>query len=119
GCKEADWGGDFGILKCDTVSIPPIVARGVLLDIAAARNVAELPAHYAITPADIDAAIAREKIKLQPGDVVLIRTGTLRHWGSDGDNHAKIGVYDSAGITLDTAKYLVEQHGAMLIARHT
>ena len=41
------------------MTIPPIVARGVLLDIAAARNVAELPAHYAITPADIDAALAR------------------------------------------------------------
>jgi len=119
GFKEADWGGDFGILKCDTVSIPPIVARGVLLDIAAARNVDELPAHYGISPADVDAALMRQNTKLQPGDVVLIRTGTLRHWGSDGDNHAKLGEHDSAGITLDTAKYLVEQHGAMLIASDT
>src|SRR5262245_32642997 len=119
GFKESDYGGDFGVLKCDTVTIPPIVARGVLLDIAAARNVPELPAHYAITPADVDAALAREKMKLQPGDVVLVRTGTLRHWGSDGDNHAKIAEHDSAGITLETAKYLVEQHGAMLIASDT
>jgi kynurenine formamidase len=119
GFKEADFGGDFGVLKCDAVTIPPIVARGVLLDIAAARNVSELPTHYAITPADVDAALAREKVKLQPGDVVLIRTGTLRHWGIDGDDHTKIGEYDSAGITLETAKYLVEQHGAMLIASDT
>lgn len=119
GFKEAEWGGDFGVLKCDAVSIPPIVARGVLLDIAAARNVDELPAHYAITPADVDAALAREKVKLEPGDVVLIRTGTARHWGTDGDNHAKLGEHDSAGITLETAKYLVERHGAMLIASDT
>jgi kynurenine formamidase len=119
GFKEADFGGDFGILKCDNVTIPPIVARGVLLDIAAARKVAELPAHYAITPADIDAALAQQRTTLQPGDVVLIRTGTLRHWGRDGDNHTKIGEHDSAGITLATAKYLVEQHGAMLIASDT
>jgi kynurenine formamidase len=117
--KEAEFGSDFGLLKCDAVTIPPIVARGVMLDIAAARNVAELPAHYAITPADIDAAMARQNTKLQPGDVVLIRTGTLRHWGTDGDNHAKIGEHDSAGINLDTAKYLVEHHGAMLIASDT
>src|SRR5262245_57535754 len=110
GFKEADWGGDFGLLKCDGTTIPPIVARGVMLDIAAARNVEELPAHYAITPADIDAAVARQKTKLQPGDVVLVRTGTLRHWGTDGDNHAKLGEHDSAGINLATAKYLVEQH---------
>ena len=38
-----------------------------------------------------DAAVAREKVKLQPGDVILIRTGTLRHWGTDGDNHPKYG----------------------------
>jgi kynurenine formamidase len=119
GFKEADWGGDFGILKCDCTTIPPIVARGVLLDIARARNVDELPAHYAISPADIDAALDRQKVKLQTGDVVLIRTGTLRHWAADGDNHAKIGEHDSAGINLESAKYLVERCGAMLIASDT
>ena len=40
-------------------------------------------------------------------------------WGSDGDDHAKIGEHDSAGITLETAKLLVEQHGAMLIGSDT
>jgi kynurenine formamidase len=119
GYKEADFGGDFGIMKCDANTIPPVIARGVMLDIAAARKVEELPSHYAITPADIDAAIAQQKVKLQPGDVVLIRTGTLRHWGSDGDNHAKISEHDSAGITLETAKYLVEQHGAILLGSDT
>ena len=119
GFKEAEHGGDFGIQKCDNVSIPPIVARGVLLDIAAARKVDELPTGYPISPADVDAALAQQKVSLRPGDVVLVRTGTLRHWGTDGDNHAKIGQHDSAGITLQTAKYLVERHGAMLIASDT
>lgn len=119
GFKEADWGGDFGLLKCDATNIPPIVARGVLLDIAAARKVEELPAHYAIGPADIDAALALQKTELRPGDVVLIRTGTLRHWGADGADHETVATYDSAGITLEAAKYLVEQHGAMLIGSDT
>ena len=119
GHKEAESAGDFGLLKCDAPKIPPIVARGVLLDIAAARKVDELPEHYAITPADIDAAVAQQRVKLQPGSVVLIRTGTLRHWGQDGDNHAKLGEHDSAGITLETAKYLVERHGALLIGSDT
>jgi kynurenine formamidase len=119
GFKETDHGGDFGVLKCDTTTIPPIVARGIMLDIAAARGVDELPSHYAITPMDVEAALKRQKTELKPGDVVLIRTGTLRHWGTDGDNHAKIGEHDSAGITLETAKYLVEQHGAVLIGSDT
>ena len=119
GFREAEHAGDFGLLKCDTPKIPPIVARGVLLDIAAARNVEELPAHYAIGPPDIEAALSRQNVSLKPGDVVLIRTGTLRHWGADGDQHEKIGEHDSAGITLAAAKLLIEQYGAMLIASDT
>ena len=30
GFKEADWGGNFGIRKCDATTIPPIITRGVL-----------------------------------------------------------------------------------------
>ena len=41
--------------------------------------------------------------------MVLIRTGTLRYWGEDGADHEKIRTHDSAGITLETAKYLVER----------
>jgi kynurenine formamidase len=119
GFKEAEFGGDFGVMKCDVTNIPPIVARGVMLDIAAARNVAVLPSHYAITPADIEAALMRQKTKLQPGDVVLIRTGTLGLWGKDGEDHAKISEHDSAGITLETAKLLVERYGAMFIGSDT
>jgi len=119
GFKEADWGGNFGVRKCDATTIPPIVARGVLLDIATARNVDALPAHYGITPADIDAAIARQAVELRPGDVVLIRTGTLRYWDADGGDHEKIAEHDSAGLTLEGAKYLVEQFGAMIIGSDT
>jgi kynurenine formamidase len=119
GFQETQFGGDFGVLRCDATKIPPVVARGVLLDIAAARKVEVLPANYAITPADIDAALAQQKTTLQPGDVVLIRTGTLRHWGTDGDDHARLAEYDSAGITLETARYLVEQHGCLLIGSDT
>jgi len=119
GFREADWGGNFGVRKCDATTIPPIVARGVLLDIARLKNVDALPARYEITPADVDRALAAEKIELRPGDVVLFRTGTLRYWGKDGNDVEKLAAHDSAGISLDTAKYLVEQFGAMLIGADT
>lgn len=119
GFREADWGGDFGVRKCDVTTIPPIVARGVLLDIAALKNVEALPAHYGISPQDVDAALAAEKVNLQPGDVVLIRTGALRYWGQDGADHDKLKEHDSAGITLETARYLVENFGAMLVGSDT
>ena len=119
GFREADWGGNFGVRKCDATTIPPIIARGVLLDVAGARKVESLPSSYAISPADIDAALQRQGTQLAPGDVVLIRTGTLRHWGEDGADGETIGEHDSAGITLETARYLVEAHGAMMIGSDT
>jgi kynurenine formamidase len=120
GFKEADWGGNWGPRKCDAPKIPPIVARGVLIDVAGFKKADALPAHYAITPKDLEGALAQQKTELKPGDVVLIRTGTLRHWGETGnDKDGKIKQHDSAGINLDSAKWLVEQHGTMLIGADT
>ncbi|WP_431271321.1 hypothetical protein [Dankookia sp. P2] len=39
GFKESDWGGNFGIRKADVTTIPPIVARGVLIDVAGQKGV--------------------------------------------------------------------------------
>lgn len=119
GFREADWGGDFGVGKCDATTIPPIIARGVLLDIAGAHKVRALPAHYAITPTDVTQALEAQQTQLRPGDVVLLRTGALHFWGSDGADHGTMTEYDSAGITLETAKYLVEQCGAIMIGSDT
>ncbi len=119
GFKESDWGGDFGVRKCDATTIPPIVARGVILDIARVKGMEALPSGYGITPADIDAAIAAQQVELRPGDCVFVRTGTLRFWGPDGAGHDKIAEHDSAGITLATAKYLIEEYGAMMIGSDT
>jgi len=119
GFREADWGGNFGVRKCDATTIPPVVARGVLLDIAGLKGVDALPTHYGITPQDVDEALRRQKVELHPGDVVLFRTGTLRYWGADGADAETLAEYDSAGITLETAKYLVEQFGTMMIGSDT
>jgi kynurenine formamidase len=115
GFKEAEWGGDFGPRKCDATTIPPIVARGVLIDVAAFKGVDVLPAHYAISSADLRGALERQGTLLQPGDVVLVRTGVGRLWGQEGADHEKIAAHDSAGCTLEAARWLVEDQGAMLV----
>ena len=119
GFKEADWGGNFGIRRADADTIPPIVARAVLIDVAAWKAVEALPANFAIGPPELQAALAAQKVDVEPGDVVLIRTGTLRYWGETGADHAKIAQHDSAGVTLAGAKWLVEQKGAVLIGADT
>jgi kynurenine formamidase len=119
GFKEADWGGNFGIRKCDSTTIPPIITRGVLLDVAGFRKVESFPAHYRITAEDLQGTLDHQKIKIQVGDTVLIRTGTLRYWGANGSNQQKIGQHDTAGIDLVAAKWLVEQKGAIFVGSDT
>jgi kynurenine formamidase len=74
--------------------LPPIIARGVLIDVAALKNVTALPDAYRITRGDLEAALTAQKVALRPGDIVLIRGGK---------------------ITLDAAEWLVEQNQAMII----
>ncbi len=119
GFKEKDWGGNWGPRKCDASTIPPIVARGVMIDVAGAKGADSLAPNTAIGVADLEEALRKQGSELRPGDVVLIRTGTLRHWGETGADHAKIGPADSAGITLEAAKWLVEEKGSMMIGSDT
>lgn len=119
GFKEKDWGGNWGPRKADAATIPPIIARGVLIDVAGFKGVDVLPSNYAITVADLEGALRRQQTRLKPGDVVLIRTGTLRYWGETGSDHEKLSRHDSAGISVETAKWLVEQQGAMMLGSDT
>ncbi len=118
GFKEADWGGDWGVRKCDATTIPSIIARGVLIDIAGYRGVAALPPHYGITVDDLQGALRKQGTKLAPGDVVLLRTGAIQYW-EDPNDREKLTAHDTAGLLLEGAKWLVEDHGAMLIGSDT
>jgi kynurenine formamidase len=119
GFKESQWGGDFGPRKCDAVTIPPIIARGILIDVAAWKGIDALPSHTPISAEDLRSALKAQGTTLQPGDVVLVRTGTGRYWGEDGADHANIAAHDSAGVTLEGTKWLVEQQGAIFVGSDT
>lgn len=119
GMTEAGYGGDFGLMKTDADTIPPVIGRAVLIDVAGYKKLDALPANYAIGVKDLEASLAVEKADIEPGDIVMIRTGTLRYWGEAGADHARIARHDSAGITLAAAKWLVEQKGAVMIGSDT
>jgi kynurenine formamidase len=117
--KEADWGGNWGIRKCGTETIPPIVAHGVLIDVAGSQKVDALPSHTRITPKMLQDALAVQRTEIHPGDVVLIRTGVLRYWGQTGSDQDTLREHDSAGIDLDAARWLVGEKGAVLVGSDT
>lgn len=110
GFSEHQHLGDRGWHKAGAETIPPLVARGVLLDVAGAQGRAELPPSYDITARDLAAALTRQKISLAKGDVVLIRTGRMQHF-ADAERYKA----DPPGLTLDAARFLVDQHGAMVV----
>jgi kynurenine formamidase len=119
GFKESDFGGNWGIRKADATSIPPIVTRAILIDVAGYQRVDALKPHTAVTVDDLKKTLEWERVDIQPGDAVFIRTGTLRYWGDSGGDSEKISGPDSAGINLDSAKWLVEEKGAILIGSDT
>lgn len=72
------YGGGLQRLSIDT--IPPILGRGVLLDIAGLIGVPVLPVDFVVTPEHLDQACARQGVEVRQGDVVLLRTGWATYW---------------------------------------
>lgn len=52
-----------------------ITSRGVLLDVAAARPEGYVEVGKPVMPRELDAAAARAGVKVEPGDVVVVRSG--------------------------------------------
>ena len=119
GFKESEHAGDFGLFKADADGIPPIIGRAVMVDVAAWKGVDALPSNFPIGSKEITATLAAQGTEIEPGDMVFLRTGTLRYWGENGSDHAKLAEHDSAGITIEGAKWLVEQKGVVLIGADT
>ena len=78
GFKADELLGDRGWKRTGIEKFPPLIARGVLIDIAAAKGVDMLPDGYRITRQDIKDALARQNSTLKTGDIVLIRTGRMK-----------------------------------------
>ena len=86
-----------GFKKLGVETMAPIVARGVLLDVAGERR---LTPGYEITPDDLDRA---ERAAVGAGDVVLVRTGYGGLW-SQPDQYLKDAGVGAAGCKWLAAK---------------
>jgi kynurenine formamidase len=102
--------GDKGWKRTGAETIPPIIARGVLIDVAGFKGVPTLTNNYRVNAADLQGALQRQKVALRPGDVVLIRTGQARHY-----HDARTYLHDYPGVNLEAVRWLVEEQGAMLL----
>jgi kynurenine formamidase len=64
-------------------TVPPIVTRGVLLDIAGYKGLERLEKGYVITLADVHGTLRKQRLNIERGDAVLIHTGWGGLYGSD------------------------------------
>ena len=73
--KAVDFIDITGLKKLGTHQVPPLVGRGVLLNMARYFGMDPLPAGKGITAADIQAAAKAQGVEIRQGDVVLFHTG--------------------------------------------
>jgi len=102
GNKAKDFVKNTGLTKMSTDEIPPIVTRGVLLDMARHLGQPILDAGTAFNRAEIEAAAKAQGVTIKEGDVVLFHTGWLNVADSDG----KRFMQGEPGIGVDGAAYL-------------
>ena len=102
GNKAADFIHTTGVTKLGIEGIPPMVTRGVLIDMARARNKPVLAEGEIITADDLRAAIQAQGVSIRQGDVVLIHTGWVDMLTQDPPRFGK----GEPGIDLGAAEYL-------------
>ena len=88
----------FRVLGIETMR--PLVARGVLLDVAGARR---LPAEHAITAEELQAAASRAGVEVGRGDVALVRTGYGALWAEPAE------YLRGPGVSAAGSRWLIEQ----------
>lgn len=102
--------GDRGWRVGAAENIPPLIARGVLIDVARAKGLEMLPESYRVSREDLIQALKLQNTTLHKGDIVLIRTGRMQHY-----NDANTYMTNPPGLGLGAARFLVEENGAMVV----
>ena len=116
-----------GAAKLGIHLIRSLVSRGVLLDVARSKGLEILEPGYPITPGDLDAACAMGGLSVEPGDVVLVRTGQVAHLalpgrpglgGADPVRDLVAYTWPTPGLTMATAEWF-HAHDVAAVATDT
>jgi len=103
--KTGDISTRGGFTKFGMDKVGTLMTRGVLIDVAGLKGVAMLPDTYEITVQDLQDALKRQDLTLQPGDAVIINTGWGRLYGKENGRYVKT----CPGIGIAAAEWLAKQ----------
>ena len=102
--------GNWGLNELGIDKAPPIITRGVMIDVAGYKNVEHLEGGTVIGPADLAGALKRQKSSIEPGDSILIHTGWSKYFMVDNQKY----VSAEPGLGLEAARWLTEQKVATI-----
>jgi len=105
GNKAADFDTVEGVTKLGIEKVPPMVTRGVVLDMTAHYGKAIVPGGTAFSVDDVKAVLKKQGITLRKGDVVLFNTGWLELIGKDNQQF----LATEPGIDMPAAQWLADQ----------
>ncbi len=103
-----------GTTKLGIHLISSLVSRGLLLDVPRTKGQEILDPGYPITPEDLDAACDLGALTVEPGDVVLVRTGQAAHLalpgrpglgGAEPTRDLVAYTWPTPGLTMATAEW--------------
>jgi len=93
---------DNGLAELGTHTIPPIVTRGVLLNMSRYYGVGMVSEGTAFNRAEIEAAATAQGVQIRSGDVVLFHTGWMQLLGVDNERF----ISRQPGPGVEGAEYL-------------
>jgi kynurenine formamidase len=103
--KQDDISTRGGFTKLGIEKVGAMITRGVMIDVAGLKGVDMLGDTYEITVQDLEQALQKQNLKLQPGDAVFIHTGWGKLWGKDNARYVK----SCPGVGVKAAEWLVKQ----------
>lgn len=104
---------EAGASRCGIDRVGPLVSRGVLLDVPRALGVDRFDGPQPIGPDELDACLDHAGTALEPGDVVLLRTGQARFL-HEGDRVRY--AFPSPGLTMQAVPWLHDRGVAAVAA---
>ena len=105
GNKWQDFANVAGLKKLGTEKVPPFVARGIVLDMAAHYGVDVIKEGTAFNKAEIDAVAKKQGVEIRQGDVVIFHTGWLSLIEKDPKRYGSV----EPGLGREGARYLVSK----------
>ena len=94
---------EHGATKLGIETFGPVVTRGILCDVARLKGVDWFDEPYSITGEDLDTCVRDAGLRVEAGDVVMVRTGQL-HWLRAGDRHRYADI--SPGVGVESLEWL-------------